>query len=208
MTKAAASAARAQPAEWCDRKYDKHLSYSATWGRSAGRAGSRGVGVGAKHPTPRRGVHAAAGLSRGESREGASGRGRRWGTQSPKTPQNSRATREDIPTAGWGLPLEPGENMPLVRGGLGQALEMGRQVNSTSRAGRKDRVASSVPGCAAGQTRQPAATGPERVHEGGEARLADRQTQGGQRLQSSAQKFHVLSSVLSVGKLLRGTTYI
>lgn len=44
VTKAAASAARAQPAESRDRKYDKHLSYSATWGRSAGRAGSRGGG--------------------------------------------------------------------------------------------------------------------------------------------------------------------
>lgn len=40
VTKAAASAARAQPAEPRDRKYDKHLSYLATWGRSAGRAGS------------------------------------------------------------------------------------------------------------------------------------------------------------------------
>ena len=44
MTKAATSAARAQPAESRDRKYDKHLSYSATWGRLAGQAGSRGVG--------------------------------------------------------------------------------------------------------------------------------------------------------------------
>lgn len=177
MTKAAASAARAQPAEWCDRKYDKHLSYSATWGRSAGRAGSRGVGVGGKNPTPRRGVHAAAGLSRGESREGASGRGhRRWGTQSPTTPQeNSRATRREIPMAGGvGSRWSRGRRCPLVRGGLGQAFEMGRQVNSTSRAGREDRVASSVPACAAGQTRQPAATGPESVHEGREARLGDR----------------------------------
>ena len=47
MTKAATSAARAQPAESRDRKYDKHLSYSATWGRLAGQAGSRGGGGGA-----------------------------------------------------------------------------------------------------------------------------------------------------------------
>ncbi|XP_077884031.1 uncharacterized protein LOC144368963 [Ictidomys tridecemlineatus] len=41
VTKAAASVARAQPAESRDRKYDKHPSYSATWGRPAGRAGSQ-----------------------------------------------------------------------------------------------------------------------------------------------------------------------
>lgn len=62
VTKAAASAARAQPAESRDRKYDKHLSYSATWGRSAVRAGSRGgSGGGCKNTTPRRGVHATHG---------------------------------------------------------------------------------------------------------------------------------------------------
>lgn len=54
VTKAAARAARAQPAESRDRKYDKHLSYSATWGRSAVRAGSlRGGGGRGVHATPR-----------------------------------------------------------------------------------------------------------------------------------------------------------
>ena len=66
VTKAAASAARAQPAESRDRKYDKHLSYSATWGRLAGQAGSGGEGRGwmgkEKNPTPGRGIHAARGV--------------------------------------------------------------------------------------------------------------------------------------------------
>lgn len=64
VTKAATSAARAQPAESRDRKYDKHLSYSATWGRLAGQAGSRGVGGMGKEkkPTPGRSIHAARGV--------------------------------------------------------------------------------------------------------------------------------------------------
>lgn len=64
MTKAATSAARAQPAESRDRKYDKHLSYSATWGRLAGQAGSRGLGgMGKeKNPTPGRSIHAVRGV--------------------------------------------------------------------------------------------------------------------------------------------------
>lgn len=74
VTKAAASTARSQPAESRDRKYDKHLSYSATWGRSAGPAGSREGGGGGKNPTPRHGVHAAceafgAGIPAGRGRQ-------------------------------------------------------------------------------------------------------------------------------------------
>lgn len=74
VTKAAASAARAQPAESRDRKYDKHLSYSATWGRLAGPTGSRGGGGVNENPTPRRAVHAARGAL--ETRV-PGGRGRR-----------------------------------------------------------------------------------------------------------------------------------
>lgn len=68
VTKAAASAARAQTAESRDRKYDKHLSYSATWGRLAGQAGSRGRGAGVdgerekSDPGARYGIHAARGV--------------------------------------------------------------------------------------------------------------------------------------------------
>lgn len=77
VTKAATSAARAQPAESRDRKYDKHLSYSATWGRLAGQAGSRGGGGGGggrwgkRKIRPRGAVSALpAGFSRQTSREG------------------------------------------------------------------------------------------------------------------------------------------
>lgn len=80
MTKAAASAARAQPAESRDRKYDKHLSYSATWGRSAGRAGSYGGVVGAKIRPRGAASTLPAGLLRLESREGAGGSVRDWDT--------------------------------------------------------------------------------------------------------------------------------
>lgn len=78
MTKAATSAARAQPSESRDRKYDKHLSYSATWGRLAGQAGSRGGGWegagggwGKRKIRPRGAVSTLpAGFSRQTSREG------------------------------------------------------------------------------------------------------------------------------------------
>lgn len=75
VTKAATSAARAQPAESRDRKYDKHLSYSATWGRLAGQAGSRGLGGWGKRKIRPRG--AVSTLSAGFSRHVPGGRGPR-----------------------------------------------------------------------------------------------------------------------------------
>lgn len=105
-TKAAARAARAQPAESRDRNYDKHLSYSATWGRSAVRAGSRGG----------RGVRATPGaLETGVP--GGHGRRRPQRGRSPPPPsQDSRGTRKRLRMAGRGLQREPGtENAPCAR---------------------------------------------------------------------------------------------
>lgn len=96
MTKAAASAARAQPAESRDRKYDKHLSYSATWGRSAGRAGSYGGVVGAKIRPRGAASTLPAGLLRLESREGAGGQRPRLGHSHIPPSQVSRVTHKDI----------------------------------------------------------------------------------------------------------------
>lgn len=111
MTKAAASAARAQPAKWCDRKYDKHLSYSATWGRSAGRAGSRGVGVGGKNPTPRRGAPLPRGFGDagpGRARAAAAAAG----ALTPRRPRR-RVNSPRYPLGGRGAPAGAGvENAP------------------------------------------------------------------------------------------------
>lgn len=116
VTKAAASAARAQPAESRDRKYDKHLSYSATWGRSAVRAGSRGGGGGGKNTTPRRSVHATRRAFE-TGVPGGHGRQRPQLRHSPTPPsQDLRVTRKDLRMAGRGLQLESGvENAPCAR---------------------------------------------------------------------------------------------
>lgn len=157
MTKAAASTARAQPAESRDRKYDKHLSYSATWGRSAGPAGSReGGGRGQKsdpearcprclrgfrgrHPGRSGAAASAAGTLPDASVSGCASGPRRWPNGRMGTPSGAG-----------------GHKMPLARGDLCATLEIGHQIKSTFRAGRK-RVASFVASWATVQTPQPAA---------------------------------------------------
>lgn len=120
VTKAAASAARAQPAESRDRKYDKHLSYSATWGRSAGRAGSRGGGgtggEGQKFDPEARRPRCLRGFRDGRPwRAGGQQRPQLGHSQTPPSPDAPVACR-DVRTAGRGLQLEPGsENAPCAR---------------------------------------------------------------------------------------------
>lgn len=177
MTKAAASAARAQPAQRCDRKYDKHLSYSAARGRSAGRAGSRRVGAGAggKNPTPRRGVRAATGLSRRESREGASGRGRRWGHSAPDDPAGELSSDPQRYPNGWmGAPAGAGgRKCPLC---VVASARLSKWVTKSTALFEQDGRTELHPRCQAAPRRRPGrrpSTGPESVREGREARRAD-----------------------------------
>lgn len=153
VTKAAASAARAQPAESRDRKYDKHLSYSATWGRSAGQTGSRGGGGdrrrGAKIRPRGTASTLPARLSRQTSLEsggeGGSSSVRSWDTpRRPRLRTHQRPAEMSEPQDG-GSSWSRGQKMPLARGGLRPTLEMGHQVNSTFGVGRS-RVALFVAG--------------------------------------------------------------
>lgn len=111
VTKAAASAARAQPAESRDRKYDKHLSYSATWGRLAGPTGSRGGGWGERKSYPEaRCPRCPRGL--GDPRPGRAGAARPP-LRHFRMSQDARVARREVQIVGWGFHLERGtENIP------------------------------------------------------------------------------------------------
>lgn len=89
---------RAHSLQWCDRKYDKHLSYSATWGRSAGRAGSGGVVLGAKIRPRGAASTLHKGLSIKESREGTGSSVRSWDT--PRCPR-PRTHEQSAKIAHW-----------------------------------------------------------------------------------------------------------
>ena len=133
MTKAAASAARAQPAESRDRKYDKHLSYSATWGRLAGQAGSRGRGAGvdgereksdpgARYPRCPRGFR--------DRRPGRAGAARPKLRRSPMPASPDRRVALGVSEGRDGSSGWRWGQIPLECGVLSPTLEMGHQVKS------------------------------------------------------------------------------
>lgn len=210
VTKASASEARAQPAEWCDRKNDKHLSYSATWGGSAGRVGSRSVVVGAKIRPWGATSTLPTGLSRRESWRGH-GRQRPQLGHSPKPgSEDSQVTSKDIPMAGWRLQLEPGrENAPcpwwprpnILNDSPSQqyfpSRTVGTELHPSRQAAPRCRTSSPLP------ARPPTLKKFTPVGKPGfEMAL------GGQRLRPLPRIFMLIAFFLSLRKLLLWTTYI
>ncbi|XP_033694340.1 uncharacterized protein [Tursiops truncatus] len=146
VTKAAARAARAQPAESRDRKYDKHLSYSATWGRLAGQAGSRGEMGGEKTRPQGAAFTLPAELSRQAFREGGGGApAAETLSDAPVSGRTSGPQRRPNDRMGGGSSWSWGQKIPFACSGLSPTLEMGHQVKSTFGTGR-NRVASFVAG--------------------------------------------------------------
>lgn len=150
VTKAAASAARAQPAESRDRKYDKHLSYSATWGRSAVRAGSRGGGGGGQKYDPEaqrpRYPQGFRNWSPGRARAAASAAG----TLPDASVSGLTSDPQRSPNGRMGAPARVGgRKCPMRAVALAQHSKWVTKSTVLSDQDGRNRVASFVAGCAA-----------------------------------------------------------
>ena len=152
-----------------------------------------------KNSTPRHGVHAACAAFEIGVPGGRGAAASAAGTLPDGQVSGRTSGLQRCPNGRTGAPAGAGgRKCPLRATVSAQHLEMGHQVNSTFGVGR-NRVASFVAGCAAVQSRQPAARA-GRAHAGREARLGD--AAGSEAPDPPPRSFMWITFSLSLGKLL------